>query len=46
MTKNALRASASTASASPAERSHLPRVAVRFPPGVMPPLPVETMLES
>ena len=46
MTKNALRASASTDSASPAPRSHRPRDGFRFPPGVIPPLPVETMQES
>src|SRR6516164_5341284 len=54
MTKNALRASASTDSASPVPRSHRPRAAVRWPavtpPGGLPldvPLPpVETMQES
>src|SRR5690242_9618368 len=53
MTKNALRASASTDSASPVPRSHRPRCAACWPPATLPggppdsPLPpVETMQES
>jgi hypothetical protein len=55
MTKKALRASASTDSASPVPRSHRPRAAVRWPadatlPGGLlldaPLPPVETMQES